>query len=139
MYKNSEGYPDPVMGAVLSKVMREEKQKYKRLVYICSPYAGDIEKNTELAKRYCKKAINKGYAPIAPHLFYPQFLEDNKIGEREIGIRCGLTLLKKSQEMWVFGNKYSSGMKREIDFAKRNGRIKIRYFDKEGRERDSTI
>ena len=44
-----------------------------KLVYIASPYAGDIPNNVERAKEYCKQALEQGVIPIAPHLLYPQF------------------------------------------------------------------
>ena len=48
---NNEGYYDPVVYEALTKVEAEERAAraaaaYRPLVYICSPYAGDIEKNT---------------------------------------------------------------------------------------------
>lgn len=47
---NSEGYYDPVAYETLNKVEAEERAAraaaaYRPLVYICSPYAGNIEKN----------------------------------------------------------------------------------------------
>lgn len=82
MYKNGEGYADPTAGAVLGNIMREnrmaEKQKraYLPKVYICSPLAGDMEKNIEKARHYCAFAAAQGYIPFAAHLFFPQFLSD---------------------------------------------------------------
>ena len=35
-------------------------------------YAGDIEKNVETAKRLCRLALQNGYFPYAPHLFFTQ-------------------------------------------------------------------
>lgn len=45
--------------------------------YICAPYAGDIEKNIEKAKKYAKFAHSIGYTPVTPHLMFP-FLDDSK-------------------------------------------------------------
>ena len=45
---NSEGYYDPTVYEALSNIEKEEKaarRVYRPLVYICSPYAGDIERN----------------------------------------------------------------------------------------------
>ena len=56
---NSEMYPDPTAYHALSKIQKEEKAaRYRPLVYICSPYSGDIAGNTEKAKRYCRFAID---------------------------------------------------------------------------------
>ena len=58
-----------------------EKVNYRPLVYICSPYAGDIEKNTENARRYSRFAADRNGIPIAPHLLFPQFMDEET--ERE--------------------------------------------------------
>ena len=42
---NSEGYYDPTVYEALSNIEKEEKaarRVYRPLVYICSPYAGDV-------------------------------------------------------------------------------------------------
>lgn len=41
------------------------------LVYICSPYAGDIENNTAKAKKYSRFAVESRAIPFAPHLLMP--------------------------------------------------------------------
>ena len=47
-YKNAEQYPDPTAYAALKKIEREEQTGFFRpLVYICSPYAGDVVTNTK--------------------------------------------------------------------------------------------
>lgn len=35
-----------------------------KLIYICSPYAGDIEKNVEFAKATCRYAIRQNCTPV---------------------------------------------------------------------------
>ena len=48
---NSEGYYDPTAYEALTKIAQEEKTaRYRPLVYICSPYSGDTEGNTEKSK-----------------------------------------------------------------------------------------
>lgn len=74
---NAEGYPDPTAAEALENIMREEKAKnYKPCVFICSPFAGDIEKNLNKAREYLKFAVKQGTIPFAPHLLYPQVLDD---------------------------------------------------------------
>lgn len=51
--KNSEGYPDPTVYEALTNIKKEDKV-FKPLVYICSPYAGDVERNIEKAKIYSR-------------------------------------------------------------------------------------
>lgn len=128
---NAEGYHDPTVFEALSNIEKEEKQKKKKkIVFICSPFAGDIEGNTRRAKRYGRFAVIEKAVPIIPHLMYPQFLEENDPEERQLGIDMGLILLRKCQELWVFGSRISSGMSAEITKAKR-WNIPIRYFTTE--------
>ena len=82
---NSEGYYDPTAYEALTKIVQEEKAaRYRPLVYICSPYSGDTEGNTEKARRYSRFAADAGTIPIAPHLLFPQFLSEET--ERELAM-----------------------------------------------------
>ena len=97
---NSEGYYDPTAYEALTKIVQEEKAaRYRPLVYICSPYSGDTEGNTEKARRYSRFAADAGTIPIAPHLLFPQFLSEDT--ERELAIFMDLVLLGKCEQLWV--------------------------------------
>lgn len=126
---NNEGYLDPTAYEALTALEKEEKASntYLPLVYIASPFAGDTERNTERARGYCRFAVSNGCLPLAPHLLYPQFMDDDDKEQREQGIRFALILLAKCDELWVFGNIVSEGMSREIAKAKRKSKT-IRYF-----------
>jgi len=92
-----------------------------KLVYICSPYAGDIETNIRFAKDACLYAAEHGCAPVAVHLLYPQILDDSKPVQREMGIRMGLRVLASCNELWICGSRISHGMSCEIAEAERLG------------------
>ena len=128
-YKNAEGYPDQTASGAFCAIEKEEKalRAFRPIVYICSPYAGDIETNTAAARRYCRFAVEAGYIPIAPHLLFPQFLNDSDPKERELGLFFGNALLSKCVEMFVFGSRISEGMEAEIKRATWKGH-RIRYF-----------
>jgi len=133
-YKNEEGYSDPTAGAAIASVTRDEKAKaYKPLVYICSPFSGDIEVNTENAKRYCRFAVDSNAIPLAPHLHYPSFMREDDPDERKLGLFFGIVLLGKCDQLWMFGDTVSAGMKAEIDKAKRKNMV-IRHFTTECEE-----
>lgn len=117
---NHEGYYDPTPYQAL-------RGKYRPLVYIASPFSGDVTKNTLMARCYCRFAVDEGYIPLAPHLHYPQFLNDDDPKERELGLHFALVLLGKCEELWVF-DRVSIGMAEEIAKAKRRN-IPIRYFN----------
>lgn len=126
---NAEGYPDPTAYNALSAIERDERAKpYLPLVYIASPFAGDMERNLERARGYCRLAVSKGCIPLAPHLLYPQFMDDETSETRELGIFFALVLLGKCDEIWVFGERISEGMSREIAKAERRG-ISVRYWN----------
>lgn len=96
--------------------------EHRPLVYICSPFAGDIQQNTENARIYCRFAIEHGAIPFAPHLLYPQFMDDDKPEERALALEMGLRMLDRCDELWVFGRKISAGMYLEITYAMRIGK-----------------
>jgi hypothetical protein len=135
--KNSEGYSDPTTYAALTNIEREERMARGgsppcppwRAVYICSPYRGDTERNIANARRYCRLAYNRGRIPIAPHLYLPQFLDDDDANERAAGLLLGIEALKLCSEVWVFGTVISDGMRGEIAEAKRRG-LRIRYIER---------
>ena len=89
-----------------------------RLIYICSPYAGNTEENITFVRQACCYAIRQGAIPLAPHLLYPQILDDNISVEREIGIRLGMEVLRRCEEVWICGDQMSEGMKWEAEYAK---------------------
>lgn len=129
---NSEGYYDPTPYEALN-AMERAVRRYLPLVYIASPFAGDMEENIKRAKGYCKLAVSRGCIPLAPHLHYPQFMDDGDRQQRELGLRFAVILLGKCDELWVFGSRISSGMAAEIAKARSRG-MPIRRFDHKGEE-----
>ncbi|WP_312102479.1 DUF7768 domain-containing protein [Pygmaiobacter massiliensis] len=85
-----------------------------KVICVASPYAGDIQKNTEFAKRACRHVMNEGYAFFAPHLLYPNLLDDSLPQERQLGIDMGLAMLEHCDELWCYGDRISRGMMQEI-------------------------
>ena len=85
-------------------------------VYICAPLGGNIKENLEQVKRYTKYALICGTAPVVPH-FYALCLNDDIPKEREIGLAAGLSLLWFCDEMWIFGDTLTEGMRGEIRFC----------------------
>lgn len=107
--------------------MSSNQIQQKKLVYICSPYAGDVQENLRRARQYSRFAVFHGSVPMTPHLMYPQFLQDAEPAERKIGTECVMTVLALCDEIWVFGDRISKGMAAEIEYAK-EAYIPVRYF-----------
>lgn len=126
---NSEGYYDPTAYEALSAIEREERalRAFRPIVYICSPYSGDVEANVDAARRYCRFAVEQGYIPIAPHLLFPQFLNEESPKERQLGLFFGNALMSKCSEVWVFRDHISPGMEAEIRRARWKN-YRLRYF-----------
>ncbi len=105
-----------------------------RKVYICSPYraadSAQLDRNIDYAQALTKQAIEAGLAPITPHLYMTQCLNEDKPEERAAGMAAGLTLLK-SCDFVIVGVKYgiSEGMSAEIAAADAAG-IEVVNADK---------
>ena len=125
--RNIEGYYDPTA----SEAIRHASTfGFRPLVYICSPFSGDTEKNLERARAYSRFAVDEGYIPLTPHLMYPQFM--NERTERELAMHMDLVILKHCKELWVFGENITSGMQEEIDLARKRN-LTVKHFSEEKR------
>lgn len=96
-------------------------------IFICSPYRGDVTRNKTNALTYCRRAANDGYMPMAPHLYFTRFLDDNDPEQRNAGISAGLEWLEQCAEVWVYGEP-TEGMKIEIAHAEKLGK-RVVYFN----------
>ena len=132
---NSEGYADPTACEALRRIEKEEKAaRYRPLVYICSPFSGKVRKNKKKARKYCRFALEQHTIPFAPHLLFPQFIDDSSPQERQLAMFMNMIMLGHCEELWVFGDSISAGMKQEIRKAERK-RMKIRYFTEDLEEK----
>lgn len=131
---NSAGYIDLTTYEALTRVEKEEKEAaFKPLVYICSPFSGDTENNIKKAREFCRFAITKNCIPLAPHLLFPQFMDDENPKERELVMFMDMVLMSKCCEVWVFGEIISRGMGMEIAKAEKR-KQPIRYFNSRCKE-----
>jgi len=109
-------------------------------VFICSPLRPttkscrdeELQANLERAKKACKIAVTLGFLPLAPHLYFTQFLDDENEQQREKGMAYGMEWLEQCDEVWVFGSKVSTGMKAEIKRAEELGKT-VRMLPEPGR------
>ena len=67
------------------------------VVYICSRYSGNIERNTDLARQYSRLAVERGCVPLTPHLLLPQFLSEETEREKAIS----LDLRSDTASVWM--------------------------------------
>ena len=106
-YKNPEGYADTVPYQALTNIDKEQK-RYRPIVYICSPFSGDVEGNTKKARVYSRFAVDQSAIPIAPHLLLPQFMKEET--ERDLAMFMDIAI------------------QTEIAYAERK-QMTIKYFD----------
>ena len=113
--------------------------------YICSAFRSDTEEGAEfnmnLAAAACRHSLMKdGMLPIAPHLYFTQFLCDDSM-ERGIGMDAGLRLLEECQSMvvYVVDDVISDGMKKEIEYATNNLAMNPRFVCFSKREAEEFI
>lgn len=143
---NHEGYHDLTVYEAFTGIEKERKQEkqvvkqlrasyavYRPIVYICSPYAGDVKQNVRWAQAYCRFAVQKNCVPIATHLLFPQFMDDTDPAQRQQALFMSRLLLTKCNEVWVFGETISQGMASEIRKAESRNKT-IRYFTKDCQE-----
>lgn len=102
-----------------------------KTVFICSPYRGRVIENEKKARDYCLLATKRGFTPIASHLLFTQFLDESNPDDRIKGLTMSREVLKRCDEIWVFGPVISKGMGYEISAAKEYG-IPFRLFHENG-------
>lgn len=128
--RNSEGYMDLVAYKAIMNVDREKKAEtksaFRPLVYICSPFSGDIEGNKKKAAEFAHFAYKQGCIPVTPHLLFP-FMNDESPNERALALHMDIVLMGKCQEVWVLSERITSGMSAEIEKATKR-RQTVRYF-----------
>lgn len=96
-----------------------------RRVIVESPYAGDVLRNTEYARKCVHDCLMKGEAPFASHLLYtqPHVLDDKIPHERDLGIEAGLMWGNVAEATVVYTDYgITSGMQRGIERALAWGR-----------------
>jgi len=95
------------------------------LVILESPFAGDIEKNLEYARKCMRDCFMRGEFPFASHLLYTQdgILDDSLPKERKLGIRAGLCWGEFASKTVIYTDLgITDGMKQGIERAEKDGR-----------------
>ena len=89
-----------------------------KIVFVCSLFQGKQE-NIDKAKQYCKYVLERGYIPLAPHVYFSQFMDDRNPEDRRKALEMNKKLMEFCDELWVFGDEMTEGMKEEIGYFKR--------------------
>ena len=120
-----------------------------RFVDVETPYMGEneeqVRRNLLYARACVRDCLMREEIPFASHLFFtqPGILDDNVLGEREMGINAGKLLIESLPDIVTvvyqdFG--ISKGMQYGIDRAIKNGRdIEYRTLGERWEERELGI
>ena len=98
-------------------------------IFVCSKLRSSqeyqVERNKKITKDYCRKLTIEGFLPLAPHIYFTQFLDDQIESERMMGVFAGTKWLWVCDEVHVLnpGSGISDGMEEEIKLAKRLRKI----------------
>ena len=93
---------------------QERPRDGPRLVYICAPLRGDVEKNIEFARQKAQEVFQKGDIPICPHLMFLPIADPKDPAQDQAAREMGLRLVEFCQEVHVYGPEWTEGMWAEI-------------------------
>ena len=97
-------------------------------VYIISRYSADTRKelrfNREVARYFCRKILREGKRPVAPHLYYTQFCDDDDPRERALGHELAIQDLDECDSflLVIIGGVVRAGMRGEVGHISRTGK-----------------
>lgn len=103
----------------LSKNKDRRKKAIVKIVFVAHPISGDIKGNIKKVLAICEEIHSDEIIPVVPYLVSLQYLNDEVVEDRELGISANLVCFHRGfiDELWLFGDKISSGMVEEIRLA----------------------
>lgn len=128
IYRESPDHPWQYIGLCAAGKDKNLAPIHAKTTYVCSKYRAknevELQQHIRDAVEACREVHERGNIPIAPHLYWPRFLDDNDPQDRDYGIAAGLEALKRCDEMIVIIRQegpeeewISQGMQAEIAAA----------------------
>ena len=96
---------------------RVQDQDGPKLVDICAPLRGDVEKNIEFARQKAQEVFQAGDIPVCPHLMFPPIADPENPVQDQAAREMGLRLVESCQQVNVYGPEWTEGMWAEIRHA----------------------
>ncbi len=96
---------------------QERAQDGPKLVYICAPLRGEVEKNIEFARQKAQEVFQAGDIPVCPHLMFPPIADPENPVQDQTAREMGLRLVESCQQVNVYGPEWTEGMWAEIRHA----------------------
>ena len=108
-----------------------------RRVILESPWAGNVRKHRNYARKCIADCLKRGEAPIASHLLFtqPGILRDERADERKLGIDAGLAWSEVADAAVFYADYgFSFGMQCALKaHSERQTPIEVRYLFKRSR------
>lgn len=128
------------MGLLMQKMLGRPRKKYnttsmtskkQTLAYICHPISGDVERNLQ-SIRYIVRNINtqEPYTtPFVPYYADVVSMNDSDPEQRRIGLNNCMEAIMRCpiDQLRVYGERLSDGMRMEIQAAARKGVMIVCY------------
>lgn len=92
-----------------------------KMIYICAPLRGEVEKNIEFARQKAQEVFAAGDIPICPHLLFPPIADPADPVQDKEAREMGLRLVASCQQLNVYGSVWTEGMWAEIQLAEKLG------------------
>lgn len=92
---------------------------FVKTVFVAHPIAGNIRENVKKVLAICESVHTKEVIPVAPYLVSLQYLNDTIKEDRELGVIANLECFHRKyvDELWLFGDRISEGMRGEVVLA----------------------
>ena len=65
------------------------------MIYVCAPLSGECEQKQDNALLLWRVVVDSGGIPVAPHIFLPQFMNDDDPAERDLALFMDIVFLSK--------------------------------------------
>ena len=96
---------------------QERTQDGPRLVYICAPLRGEVEKNIEFVRQKAQEVFQAGDIPVCPHLMFPPIANLENPEHYQAAREMGLRLVESCQQVNVYGTVLPERMWTEVNHA----------------------
>jgi hypothetical protein len=95
----------------------------KKTVFVGHPIGGDVEDNVRKVLGICAEIHTEDIIPVVPYIVSLQYLDDGIIADRELGMEANHECFRRRyvDELWLFGDRISSGMEGEVRLAREYG------------------
>lgn len=139
VYRDDVNMPWVYVGLCTADGTRNLSPIRAKKIYVCSKYRAknetELQQHIQDAAEVCRMIHDEGNIPIAPHLYWPRFLNDSDPEDREYGLMVGLEALKECDGMIVAvrskepeEERISEGMRAEISAAVSRGIMPVTIY-----------